>query len=494
VVVFCSIALRVMVRVRPDIGGVVRNEPSTSQRLTRRQALAGAAAAGAAPMVLGAATPAAASGHRPPGDLRAMLREIDPRNIRRTILKLVSFGTRSTLSAQDDPQRGIGAARDWLHAEFTKAAAPSGGRMTVELQSFVQPVTPPRVPVPTPIANIVATLRGSQAASAGRTYVVSGHYDSMPTDVTDFTSDAPGANDDASGVAAVLEMARVMATRTFDATIVFMAVAGEEQGLLGSTYFAQRARTQGVNIAAMFTNDIIGSSRGENGIHDPYSVRIFAEGLASTPAPIEADWRRFAGETDSPARELARFVKEVAENDATRMRININYRRDRFGRGGDHIPFLEQGYAAARFCEANEDWRHQHQDVRVENGVQWGDLPEFVDYDYCARVARVNAISLASLARAPAAPAGVLMNVAGFQTDTALRWTANTEPDLAGYEVVTRATTEPVWTRTIEVGDVTSVSLKNLFKDDYFFGVRAVDQAGNRSPVGVSTDSIGSSP
>jgi hypothetical protein len=412
-----------------------------------------------------------------------MLREINPRNIERTILKLVSFGTRNTLSAQDDPHRGIGAARDWLLEEFKKAAAPSDGRMTVEAQTFIQPVTPPRIPVATPITNIVATLHGSQAESAGRTYVVSGHYDSMPTSVTDFTSDAPGANDDASGVAAVLEMARVMATRTFDATIVFMAVAGEEQGLLGSAYFAQQAKKQGLKIGGMFTNDIIGSSVGQNGIKDPYSVRIFAEGLATTPAAVEADWRRFGGETDSTARQLARYVKEVAENDATRMRVNIIYRRDRFGRGGDHIPFLEQGYPAARFCETNEDWRHQHQDVRIENGVQIGDLPEFVDYDYCARVARVNAISLASLAQAPAAPSGVVMDPSGFKTDTSLAWTANTESDLAGYEVVMRATTEPVWTKTIEVGDVTSVSLKNLFKDNYFFGVRAVDKAGNRSPV-----------
>jgi hypothetical protein len=451
--------------------------------LTRRQALAGAAALGAAPVVLGSGTAVAATGHRAPDDIRAMLREIDPANIKRTILKLVSFGTRNTLSAQDDPHRGIGAARDWLLEEFKKAAALSGGRMTVEAQSFVQPVTPPRIPVPTPITNIVATLRGGQAESAGRTYVVSGHYDSMPTSVTDFTSDAPGANDDASGVGAVLEMARVMATRHFDATIVFMAVAGEEQGLVGSEYFAQQAKQQNLNIAGMFTNDIIGSSVGQNGITDPYSVRIFAEGLATTPAPAEADWRSYGGETESVSRQLARYVKEVAENDATRMRVNIIYRRDRFGRGGDHIPFLEQGYAAARFCETNEDWRHQHQNVRVENGVQIGDLPEFVDYDYCARVARVNAIALASLAQAPAAPTGVLMNVAGFQTDTALSWTAGTEPDLAGYEVVMRSTTEPVWKKTIEVGNVTTVSLKNIFKDNYFFGVRAVDKAGNRSPV-----------
>lgn len=447
--------------------------------LTRRRALVSAAALGAAPAVLGATKAAAVE---PSSDLRQMLQEIDPANIKNTILKLVSFGTRSTLSSQDDPARGIGAARDWLLGEFRKAAAPSGGRMTVETQTFVQPVGP-RVPVPTPITNIVATLPGSQPESAARTYVVSGHYDSMPTNVTDPVSDAPGANDDASGVAAVLEMVRVMATRQFDATIVLMAVAGEEQGLFGSTFFAQQAKQQGRNIAGMFTNDIIGSSLGQNGIRDPFSVRIFAEGLAATAAPVEADWRSLGGETEGPARQLARFVKEVAENDATRMKVKIIYRRDRYGRGGDHIPFLAQGYPAARFSEANEDWRHQHQDVRVENGVQFGDLPEFVDFAYTARVARVNAISLASLALAPASPSDLVIDDGAFKTSTQLAWSANTEPDLAGYEVVMRDTTEPVWTKTIEVGDVTSVDLKNIFKDDFFFGVRAVDRDGNRSPV-----------
>jgi hypothetical protein len=466
----------------------VKDQSPMKPGLTRRQTIVGAAALGAVPAVVGAtaqqATAAAPAGHRPAQDIRALLKEISGRNIERTILKLVSFGTRNTLSSQDDPVRGIGAARDWLFEEFKKAAAPSGGRMAVELQSFVQPVTPPRIPVPTPITNVVATLRGSRPESAARTYVVSGHYDSMPTSVTDFTSDAPGANDDASGVAAVLEMARVMATREFDATIVFMAVAGEEQGLFGADFYARQAKAQNVNVAAMFTNDIIGSSLGQNGIRDPFSVRIFAEGLPTTPAAVEADWRRFGGhETESASRQLARYVKEVAENSATRMKVNVIYRRDRFGRGGDHIPFLGQGYAAARFSEANEDWRHQHQDVRVVDGVQWGDLPEFVDYDYIARVARVNAISLASLARSPAAPAGAVMDVTGFKTDTSLSWTANTESDLAGYEIVKRATTDPEWTDTIEVGNVTSVSLKNIFKDNDLFGVRAVDTSGNRSPV-----------
>ena len=269
--------------------------------LSRRQVLAGAAAVGSVP-IIGATTASAepdTGDHGRPGrvppDLRAMLREISPRNLERTINKLVGFGTRNTLSSQDHPTRGIGAARDWLFSEFQKIAATSNGRMTVELQSYVQGVAP-RIPVPTPITNVVATLRGTAADSVDRTYVVSGHYDSMPTSVTDFTTDAPGANDDGSGTAAVLEMARVMATRQFDATIVFMTVAGEEQGLFGANHFATTAKAAGRNIAGMFTNDIIGSSVGQDGKHDPFTIRCFGEGLPNPAnATLEAEWRRFGG-------------------------------------------------------------------------------------------------------------------------------------------------------------------------------------------------------
>jgi Peptidase family M28 len=463
-----------------------------TDKLSRRQMmLAGAAAAGSVPLIgahqaqaMEAPERCGSSGPHPPADIREMLREISARNIERTIDKLVSFGTRNTLSSQDDPHRGIGAARDWLFGEFRKAALPSGGRMTVELQTFVQPTTPPRIPEPTPITNVVATLRGSQPDSAGRTYVVSGHYDSMPTSVIDKVSDAPGANDDASGVAAVLEMARVMATRRFDATLVFMAVAGEEQGLFGAAHFAAQAKQQGRNIAGMFTNDIIGSSTGGAGERDPFSIRVFAEGLPNTPIPLEVDWRRFGGgETESAPRQLARYIKEVAENESTRMRVRIIYRRDRLGRGGDHIPFLREGYPAVRFTEPNEDYRHQHQDVRVENGVQIGDLPQFVDFDYVARAARVNAMAMAALARSPAVVTGALINPIGLRADTELRWDPNAEADLAGYEVVKRSTTDVEWRETIPVGNVTNATLRNTSKDNFFFGIRAVDKDGNRSPV-----------
>jgi Zn-dependent M28 family amino/carboxypeptidase len=411
--------------------------------------------------------------------------EINARNIERTIRKLVSFGTRNTLSAQDHPTRGIGAARDWLYGEFQEISKTSGGRMTVEKQTFEQqPGKYPRIARPTTITNVVATLRGTQPASASRLYVVSGHYDSMCTSPTDAECDAPGANDDASGVAAVLEMARVMARYEFDATIIFMAVAGEEQGLVGAGYFAEQAKQKNWNIEAMFTNDIVGNTLGGNGVRDSRTLRVFSEGVPTNETTEEAGVRRgVGGENDSTSRQLARFIKEVGARYVPQMRVMMVYRRDRYLRGGDHIPFLERGYAAVRFTEPNEEYKHQHQNVRVENGVQYGDLPEFVDFAYIAQVARVNAASLSALALAPARPGNVGIVTTRLTNDTDLKWDANTEPDLAGYEIVWRDTTSPVWTNARAVGRVTSYTMKGMSKDNYFFGVRAVDRQGNRSPV-----------
>jgi len=410
-----------------------------------------------------------------------IVREIDARKIEATIRKLVSFGTRNTLSEQNDPNRGIGAARDWLYAEFVKAAAASGDRMTVEKQSYEQ-AKAARVPQPTIVTNVVATLKGTQ--SPDRIYVVSGHYDSMCNTPVDAKCDAPGANDDASGTAAVLEMARVMAKYEFDATIVFMAVAGEEQSLLGSTHFAEQAKQKNWNIDAMFTNDIVGNTLGGNGVRDRGNVRVFSEGVPSNETAAEATTRRsVGGENDSASRQLARFIKETQETFLPQFKVMLVYRRDRYGRGGDHIPFLERGYPAVRFTEVNEEFRHQHQNVRVENGVQFGDLPEFVDFAYVANVARVNAASLAALALAPSRPKGVTILSQRLQNDTELKWDTNTEPDLAGYEIVWRDTTAPVWTNSKAVGNVTSFTMKGMSKDNYFFGVRAIDKDGNRSAV-----------
>ena len=411
-----------------------------------------------------------------------LVKEIDARNIESTVRKLVSFGTRNTLSEQDNPNRGIGAARDWLFGEFQKAAAASEGRMTVEKQTFEQPKGA-RVPQPTMLTNVVATLKGTQTESAGRVYVVSGHYDSMCNSATDAKCDAPGANDDASGTAAVLEIARVMAKYKFDATIVFMTVPGEEQGLLGATHFAEEAKKANMDIEGMFTNDIIGSSLGANGVRDPHTVRVFSEGVPSNETTQEATTRRsVGGENDSQSRQLARFIKEVSEWYVPTMKVWMIYRRDRYGRGGDHQPFLERGFAAVRFTEPNENYQHQHQNVRVQDGVQYGDLPEFDDFNYIADVARVNAAALAALAYAPARPKPVTFPTS-LSADTPIRWEANKETDLEGYEIVWRDTTEPTWTHSQAVGNVLTFTMKGMSKDNYFFGVRAVDKDGNRSPV-----------
>jgi hypothetical protein len=425
----------------------------------------------------------AAPGFRP--EVARMLREIDARNVERTIRKLVSFGTRNTLSAQDDPARGIGAARDWIYQELQRYGRDSGGRLHVELQSFEQqPGRFQRIQKPTRLTNVVATLPGSQAESKDRVYVVSGHYDSMCTSPVDAACDAPGANDDASGVAVVLELARVMSKRNFDATLVFMAVAGEEQGLVGATYFAEQSKKQSVNVEAMFTNDIIGNTLGGNGVRDRRTLRVFSEGVPSNETEQEAATRRsVGGENDSQSRQLARFIKETAERYVPGFTVRMVYRRDRYLRGGDHIPFLEQGYAAVRFTEPNEEYNHQHQNVRVENGVRYGDLPEFVDYAYVAQVARVNCAALAALALAPSRPADVRILTKRLTNDTDLQWAANKEPDLAGYEIVWRETTEPEWTHSLSVGRVTSYTVKGMSKDNFFFGVRAVDSEGNRSPA-----------
>jgi hypothetical protein len=416
-------------------------------------------------------------------EIQNMLKEISAKRIEADIRKLVSFGTRNTLSEQDNPTRGIGAARDWIFSEFQRISGECGNCLTVEKQTFLQqPTANKRVLEPTNLTNVVATLRGT--TNPDRIYVVSGHYDSMCTSPTDAKCDAPGANDDASGTAAVIEMARVMSKRKFDATIIFMTVAGEEQGLLGAAYFAEQAKQKNMNIEAMFTNDIIGGVTTFKNSPDRNFVRVFSEGVPSNETEAEAATRRsVGGENDSASRQVARFIKETADIYSPKFRVMMIYRRDRYGRGGDHIPFVERGFAAVRFTEPNEDYDHQHQNLRTENGKFYGDTIEYVDFDYVAKVTRVNAASLARLANAPARPKNVGIVTARLGNDTELRWDANQEGDIAGYEIVWRDTTASVWTNAQSIGNVTSFVMKAMSKDNYFFGVRAVDKAGNKSPV-----------
>lgn len=428
--------------------------------------------------------------------IESILAAISPQRIEARIRKLASFHTRHTLSETASETRGIGAARRWIKTELEACSKAAGGALQVAFDAFTQPPAR-RVPHPVEIVNVVATLPGTQPGAQQRHYVVSGHYDSMPSNVMDPEGHAPGANDDASGVAAVMEIACAMAAHRFDATLVFMAVAGEEQGLLGATHWAEQARIKRLDIAGMITNDIIGSSTAHDGARNDRAVRLFANGLpALLAAQGSADAAtaqaareqietiaRSGGEADTPAHQLGRYLRETGERYLPGFTVDLIPRPDRFLRGGDHLPFLERGYPAVRFTEPAEDYRHQHQNVRTEQGVQYGDLPEFVDFSYVAQVARVNAAGLASLALAPAAPRDVGIEVVALENDTTLRWTANAEPDVAGYRIVWRAPGEPVWRHSRDVGNVSRYTLKGVSKDDYVFGVAAVDRDGNASPA-----------
>ncbi|KIJ45212.1 hypothetical protein M422DRAFT_30060 [Sphaerobolus stellatus SS14] len=420
----------------------------------------------------------------PNTELRQMLAEIDPNRIEAIITKLVSFGTRSTLSSQTDPVRGIGAARDWIASQMHGFANTSNGRMTITTPSFVQPAGSERIPNDTVITNIMATIKGS--TDPNRVYLISGHYDSRVTDVLNAIDDSPGADDDASGVAISMELARILATRNPSATVILAAVAGEEQGLFGSTFMAQQLLEQGADVQGMFTNDIVGSSTADDGTKDPFNVRLFAQGIPSSEsASTVATRESIGGENDSPARELGRFSAEVATNDATNMNVRVIYREDRFLRGGDHEPFLDRGFPAARFTEPHENFAHQHQDVRVVDGVQFGDLTEFVDFEFTARVGRVNLATLWSLAQAPGTPRNLTISTSVLTNNSTLTWVPGSDvvdPNLAGFEVLWRPTTEPFWSHIIPVGSVTKTTVL-LSKDNVIMGVRAVGKNGFKSPA-----------
>jgi hypothetical protein len=416
-------------------------------------------------------------------EIAAMVKEVSAKNIEATIRKLVSFGTRNTLSDQNDPNRGVGAARDWIYAEFQRYSNACGGCLDVQKQAFLQPKAN-RVPEPTTLTNVFAVLKGT--TDPERVYVVSGHYDSMCSSPTDPKCDAPGANDDASGSAVSLELARVMSKRKFDATIVFMTVPGEEQGLLGSTHFAEQAKLTKMNIEAMFTNDIVGGATTRKNMPNRDKVRVFSEGVPTDETEMETRLRRsIGGETDGPSRQLARFVKEQADRYLKGFKFGawMIYRRDRYARGGDHIPFLDRGFAAARFTESEEDFTHQHQTLRTENGIFYGDTPEFVDFSYTANVCRVNLAALAALAYGPARPKAAAFTSNRQSADAEIKWAAGKDADIAGYEIVWRDTTSPEWTDAVFAGNVVQFTVKGHSKDNYFFGVRAVDKDGNKSQV-----------
>jgi hypothetical protein len=422
--------------------------------------------------------------------IKQMVDEVSAKNVEAIVRKLVSFKTRNTLSDTTSKTEGIGAARNWIKAEMEKYASASNGRMKVEFDTFTQPAGG-RFDKPTVLKNVLAILKGTDPTDT-RIYVVSGHYDSRVTDVMNIKDAAPGAVDDASGTAVSMEICRVMSQRSFPATIIFMAVPGEEQGLNGSAHVAKRAKEENWNVDAMLNNDIVGNSHGQdNDLKDNTHIRVFSEGIPSINAVLRGDTtRRVAaaisgligngGENDSPSRQLARYTKEVAERYVEQLDVKLIYRRDRFLRGGDQTSFQLQGFTAVRLTEMNEDFTHQHQDLRTEKGVVYGDLPEFADYNYIQKVARMNLSVLTNLASAPAAPESVGVTTSGLTNTTTLKWqTPKIGKKPAGYYILMRETISPYWEKKFFVtGNETTL---NYSKDNYFFAVQSVDAEGHES-------------
>ena len=414
------------------------------------------------------------------------IRQVSADHIRQTIEKLVSFQNRSTISAQDEESikagKGIGAAREWIKAEFERYSKECGGCLEVKTDTFTEQPGE-RIPKPTEITNVYAVLRGSDPKQADRIVLVTGHYDSRNSDTLNGTDPAPGANDDGSGTAVSLECARVLSKAAgklkFPATIIFLTVAGEEQGLNGSKHFAQMAKQQGWKIEAVLNNDIVGGNLGPG--QDSSLVRVFSEGLPAVASDAEIKRiRMLGGESDSPSRELARYIADVGRSYDAGLKPLLIFRLDRFLRGGDHYAFNQQGFAAVRFTEFREDFNRQHQNVRKDDasGIEYGDLPKFVDFDYVAHVARLNAATLASLASAPAPPANVKMQTKSLDNDTTLTW----DPSFGSiaYEVVWRSTSAADWEYVQPISGATRATLK-VSKDNVIFAVRAVDAAGHRS-------------
>jgi hypothetical protein len=418
--------------------------------------------------------------------IAAALQQISAQRVQADIDRLVSFGTRLTLSAQDPSSiaagHGIGAAREWIKSEFERYSKDCGGCLEVKTDSFTEPPAD-RIPVATEISNVYAVLKGNDPAQAKHSVLVTGHYDSRNSDTLDVKGDAPGANDDASGTAVSLECARVLSRMKFPATIVFLTVAGEEQGLNGSRHFAKMAKEQGWDLEAVLNNDIVGGDQSAEQDHSV--IRVFSEGLPITAT--EQDVRRIrglGGESDSGSRQVARYIAEVGRTYDAGVKPILVFRLDRYLRGGDHSAFNQQGISAVRLTEFREDFHHQHQNVRDENGIEYGDLPKFVDYEYVAHVARLNAATLASLAAAPAPPANVHILTKDLENDSTLTWDAS--PGAARYEVLWRATASPEWEHAQNFGNATRATLK-LSKDNVIFAVRAIDAAGHRSLVVLPT-------
>jgi len=405
-----------------------------------------------------------------------------PARVEADIRKLVSFGTRHTLSDTVSTTRGIGAARWWIYDEFRRIAQACGGCLEVRYVSDVVKGDPEsRIKQDVNVVNVVAIQRGR--SDPNRYVLLSGDIDSRVTDVMNATADSPGANDNASGIAATLEAARLLTKHRPDASIVYAAISGEEQGLFGGDIVARLAKRDGWRIEAVINNDMVGNISGIDGVVENTMARVFAPGLPPTTTPAEL--RRIlttGGELDTPSRQLARYIDRVADVYFPNLDVEIIYRLDRYGRGGHHTPFFNQGYPAVRLMEAHEDYTRQHQDLRTENGIRYGDVIEGVDFGYAATMTALDAATLIALAWAPPAPDSVTIRGA-VQPSPTLRWKAVNAPDLLGYRIYWRKPSEVNWTRSRFVGNVTEYTLENVIIDNYFFGVAAVDREGHESLV-----------
>jgi len=413
-------------------------------------------------------------------EIEQMVKEVSSDSLQSYIKTLVAFGTRNTLSTQGDPKRGIGAARNWVLGKFNQFAKESNGRLTAFIDTITYQPDGKRVDHAINLGNVVATLKGADPDD-NRIFVISGHMDNMRTNVMDSVGDAPGANDDGSGSAAVLECARIMSKHSFPATIIFVTVSGEEQGLLGATFMANKAKKENWNIEAVLNNDIMGSNNSnETNIIDNTKVRVFSEAFSVQDTGRKALMIRQLGlENDGKARQLARYVKEIGERYVDNLQVVMVYRNDRFLRGGDHTPYVENGFAAVRITEMNENYYHQHQNVRKENNIQYGDLQEFMDFEYLRKNTALNLCNLANLAKSPSMPPDVKIEVKKLTNNSIFSWAKSANGKIKGYYILIRETTSPVWQKKIFTTD-TNITLP-YSKDNYFFAVQSVSETGNES-------------
>lgn len=411
-------------------------------------------------------------------EVQRLVQQVSADSLKKYIYDLSSFHSRHTLNT--DEKNGMIAAQRYVLKKFNEFAQASNGRMTAQIEEFVTPGDGRRIVADSKVANVVATLKGTNPNDK-RIFIVSGHLDSRNRDVMDAAGAAPGANDDGSGVAVVMELARVLAQKEFSASILFVAFTGEEQGLKGATYLAEKAKTEGWQIEAVLNNDIVGNSNSsETLISNNTVMRVFSETVPLAEDERGAAIRRSTNsDNDSPSRQLARYIKEIGERYVDHMEVKLIYRSDRFLRGGDQTPFMRNGFTAVRMSEMNENFLHQHENVRVENGIQYGDLPEFMDFEYLRKVSAVNLSSAASLANSAGMPQEVRIDVRGLTNKSDLNWKAPTQGKVKGYYVLMRETSSSMWEKKFFTTE-TSISLP-YSKDNYFFAVQSVSETGDES-------------